>query len=134
MIMRVTVHNRKYIPKLEGFIRTLSLCNKYYEPGKNVSENLLLNDRYIYETLKEKMSHGDVNMDQVIEFIDIIVSRFKYYCLDCPFTTFDKDEQTYLLANIDISFQTSLTPKSENGEVIYVFLNAASMNNNIIIL
>ena len=40
------------------------------------------------------------------------------------YVSIDGDEKEYLLEHIKITTQKSITPEWENGEVVYVFVNA----------
>lgn len=135
MIIRITVNDRKYIHRLKDFAKAMPLCDEYY--GDNISK---MRDEYItsgknnYEYLCQKVANGTANDEQIILLKKIIVSKFKYYCTFYPYVVMNENERNILMNQFKVNILSALTPKPENGEYVYIFLNASLEHNNIIVL
>lgn len=135
MIIRITVHDRRYTDKLKAFANVMNECDTYYNPlFMENYEHAIANDRYRFDYLYELIVTGNAVQPQVDEFVRIIKSKFVYYCNKYPFVVLQSEEKEFMLNNICIDVIRSLTPKDENSEVVYIFPSTLGLYNQTIIL
>lgn len=135
MIIRITVNDRKYTNQLKSFANVMNECDKYYNNSiLDNSEQIIADDRYKYDFLYRQIVNGNANEPQIDEFIQIVKSKFVYYCNKYPFVVLMSEEKEYMLNHISIEVIRSLVPKDENDEVVYIFPSVTGLHNQTIIL
>ena len=132
MIMRITVHDSKYINQLRSFVSALLYCDMHYEIQPD--ECQIVSDRCHYDYLWQRMINGDITDCEINELITVIKSKFLNYCKDYPLATLTDTEQIDMLRGLSISFAQIISYKNENNAVIYVFPKALSDYNQMIVL
>ena len=125
MIIRLTVRDNDFTSILESFASSLYWQDSYPRDTANIRE--LLNDMDHFRDMWSEVINGSgkLTTEQQDEFLEIVLRKFETYIR----RRFDGDgddelHRNYLLANIEVKLQKSLTPRWENGEVVYVFPNA----------
>lgn len=122
MIVKMTVGDNDFTDILESF----ASCLYVTETGPRTDENLmqLIEDFNNFTRLWNEVNNGSggLTKDDTKTFLDICKRKFSHYVCN----RFDDEEETraYLLKNFRASMQKSLTPRWQNGEVVYVFIGA----------
>lgn len=123
MIIKMTVGDNDFTDILESFASVLFFA----ETGDRTDENFaqLYKDCQEFSRLWNEVNNGSGSLtkDERKNFLDICKRKFVHYVCN----RFDDEEETraYLLQNFRVSMQKSLTPRWQNGEVVYVFIGAS---------
>lgn len=135
MIIRITVHDRKYMAALKEFANTLNSCDMFYDDEfADESEKRMLKDQHHFEMLHRLVVTNKIDVRQTLDYIALLKSKFQYYCINYPLSTISQEESEYLISRLDISVITTIAPKDEDGEVLYIFPSKLGMYNQTIIL
>lgn len=125
MIIRMTVNDNDFTHVVEGFAAVLYFQETYPRTNEYIRD--LFDDMEKFRNMWCEVINGSGKLtgEQEMEFIDIIRRKYDLYIR----RRFDGEGEDashcdYLLRNINIKLQKSLTPRWENGEVVYVFPNA----------
>lgn len=128
MILRITVRDNDFTQELEEFAKDLELFDYAKALFKNSDsyeaslEFLKAQDRFrelFYQTEK-------YTPDLAAELCDMIKQRWELWINNCmkdhPWWSDDEKVRIreYLIRDFNVKFQKSLTPKWENGEVVYI--------------
>ena len=122
MIIKMTIGDNDFTDILESFASRLYVT----DTGPRTDENLmqLFEDFNTFTRLWNEVTNGTGNLtkDEQKIFLDTCKRKFAHYVCN----RFDDEEETraYLLKNFRASMQKSLTPRWQNGEVVYVFIGA----------
>ena len=122
MIIRMTVKDNDFTDIVESF----ALCMFHQDTCFPSDENMrkLYNDDKMFRNSWNEIANGSgkLSNEDADIFLDIIKQKYACYIQ----RRFDDDVecQNYLLDNFKVSLQESITPHWENGEVVYVFVNA----------
>lgn len=118
----MTVGDNDFTDILESFASRLYVT----ETGPRTDENLmqLFDDFNTFTRLWNEVTNGTggLTKDEQKTFLDICKRKFANY-VNSRFND-DEETRTHLLENFRVSMQKSLTPRWQNGEVVYVFIGA----------
>ena len=140
MIIRITVHDSKYINTLKMFSNAMKDCELYYDEDrfvkKDESEEEIrsFRDRYSFENLHHLLIENDISESQKSDYVTMLKSKFKYFCLEYPFSNVSKKDYETIESRLNISIISSLTPRNENNEVLYIVPSRMGMYNQTVIL
>lgn len=125
MIIRLTVRDNDFTSIIEDFASSLYWQDSCPRDTMNIRE--FWNDMERFRDMWGEVINGSGKLtpEQQSEFLEIVLRKFETYIR----RRFDGDgddalHRDYLLAKIEVKLQKSLTPRWENGEVVYVFPNA----------
>jgi hypothetical protein len=127
MILRITVKDNDFTEELEQFANDLEL----FEYTRNKASELSSDELYKYIKDKERFRELFYNTEKytpelVAELCEIVKQNWELWVNNCmkdhPWWSVDDAKHTreYLILNFDVKFRKSLTPKWENGEVVYI--------------
>ena len=124
MLLRITINDNDFTEYLEQFAEDPAIC-VYTRFRKDLSQDEMLeffkhNDRFrelFYNT--DKYTPDLIN--ELCESIKYNWELFVKYILHLEEWQ-DDDTREYLIKNFKVKFQKSLTPRWENGEVVYICL------------
>ena len=119
MIIRLTLNDNDFTEQLEMFANKLyfmTTCN----PRDFSSQ--AYDDVHEFNHLWCELLNGSgkLNDEQHARFYELILKKFEYYVE----SSVKEDSKEYFRKNINIRLQKSLTPRNENGEVVYVIVPA----------
>ena len=123
MIIRMTVGDNDFTDIIESFASYMFFQDTCFPSDENIRK--LYNDDKVFRNLWSEVTNGTgklSNEDKEI-FIDIIKQKYTCY-IQRRLDDSDVEYQNYLLDNFKVSLQESITPHWENGEVVYMFINA----------
>lgn len=138
MIIRITVHDSKYINTLKMFSNAMKDCELYYDDTggntANKQKSQAVCNEYIFDNLHHLLIENSMSEEQASDYIKMLKSKFKYYCLEYPFSNVSRNDYAAIERRLDISLIKSLTPRNENGEVLYIIPSKIGMYNQTVIL
>ena len=127
MILRITVSDNDFTQELEEFADDLEL----FEYTRNQASNMTTDDLYHYikslDRFRELFYQTEKYTPELAdELCTIIKQSWELWVNNCmedhPWWS-DEDKvriREYLIRDFKVKFQKSLTPKWENGEVVYI--------------
>jgi hypothetical protein len=127
MILRITVSDNDFTQELEEFADDLELFEYTRKKATEMSSDELYNyikslDRFrelFYQTEK-------YTLELAAELCDLIKQHWEIWVNNCmkdhPWWSAEEAKQVreYLIRDFDVKFKKNLTPKWENGEVVYI--------------
>lgn len=127
MILRITVSDNDFTEELEQFAEDLELFEYTRKKATELSSDELYDyikrlDRFrelFYQTEK-------YTPELAAELCDLVKQHWELWVNNCmkdhPWWSAEEAKQTreYLIKDFDVKFKKSLTPKWENGEVVYI--------------
>jgi hypothetical protein len=127
MILRITVSDNDFTQELEEFADDLELFEYTRKKATEMSSDGLYDyikglDRFrelFYQTEK-------YTPELAAELCDLIKQHWETWVTNCmkdhPWWSVEEAKQVreYLIRDFDVKFKKSLTPKWENGEVVYI--------------
>ena len=127
MIIRITVGDNDFTEELEQFASDLEL----FEYTRRKAEDMTSDELYNYIKDKERFRELFYNTEKytpelATELCDYIKKHWEFWVNDCMKDHDWWDEadakrvREYLIRDFKVKFQKSLTPKWENGEVVYI--------------
>lgn len=138
MIIRITVHDSKYINTLKMFSNAMKDCELYYDDTggntANKQKSQAIHDGYFFDNLHHLLIENSMSEEQMSDYIRMLKSKFKYYCLEYPFSNVSRNDYAAIERRLDVSLIKSLTPRNENGEVLYIIPSKIGMYNQTVIL
>lgn len=121
MLIRITVEDNDFTEYLEQFAKDLELYSYYH---KLIMENKFTHELFTEdEHFRQLFYNTDKYTPELVkELCEIIKHRWKLFVTEILELKYFQDEKTreYLIENFKVKFQKSLTPKWENGEVVYI--------------
>lgn len=123
MIIRMTVGDNDFTDIVESFASHMIFQDTCFPSDENIRK--LYNDDKMFRNLWNEITNGVGKLsDENAEiFLDIIKQKYACY-IQRRLNDDDIEYQNYLLDNFKVNLQESITPHWENGEVVYVFVNA----------
>ena len=127
MILRITVNDNDFTEELEDFASNLELYPYIHDHVKNLPTDEALaffkqNDRF-RELFYNTMKYTPELSTELCELVKKQWELWVKYCMR-DHDWWDKAESErikgYLIRDFRVKFQKSLTPKWENGEVVYI--------------
>ena len=127
MILRITVRDNDFMQELEEFADDLEL----FEYTRTKASEMTADELYDYiknkERFRELFYHTEKYTPELAsELCQLVKQNWELWVNNCmkdhPWWSDEdaKHTRAYLITNFDIKFQKSLTPKWENGEVVYI--------------
>ena len=127
MILRITVSDNDFTQELEEFADDLELFDYTRKKANEMSSDELYDyikslDRFrelFYQTEK-------YTTELAAELCDLVKRHWEIWVNNCmkdhPWWSAEEAKQIreYLIKDFDVKFKKSLTPKWENGEVVYI--------------
>jgi len=121
MIIRITVNDNDFTEYLEQFAGDLELRSYYC---KLIRKNKFTHEHYVYdERFRQLFYNTDKYTTELTkELCDMIKHSWEIFVKEILELEDYQDDKTreYLIKNFKVKFQKSLTPKWENGEVVYI--------------
>jgi hypothetical protein len=129
MILRITVKDNDFTQELEQFAENIELSRYVCATAKNeaipIDERIALFERT--DRFRELFYHTSKFTSELSkELCNIVRENFRlwvYYEMKDHSWWSDTEKlsiREYLIKAFDVKFQKSLTPKWENGEVVYI--------------
>ena len=119
------------------FSNAMKDCELYYDDtGENTAnkQKSAIHDRYFFDNLHHLLIENSMSEEQMSDYIRMLKSKFKYYCLEYPFSNVSRNDYAAIEHRLDVSLIKSLTPRNENGEVLYIIPSKIGMYNQTVIL
>lgn len=124
MILRITVNDNDFTEYLEQFAEDIELFNY---TRKLTAENMSVDALYEHIKSKERFRELFYNTEKYTpelaeELCNLIRKHWEIWVTNCLKLEEWQDDDTreYLIKEFKVKFQKSLTPKWENGEVVYI--------------
>ena len=124
MLLRITVNDNDFTEYLEQFAEDIEL----FEYTRKLSaDNMSIDALYEHIKSKERFRELFHNTEKYTpelaeELCDLIRKHWEIWVTSCLKLKEWQDDDTreYLIKEFNVKFQKSLTPKWENGEVVYI--------------
>ena len=127
MILRITVKDNDFTQELEQFASDLEL----FEYTRSMASNMTSNELYEYIKNLERFRKLFYNTEKytpelAAELCERVKTHWELWVNNCmkdhPWWSAEdaKRIREYLIRDFRVKFQKSLTPKWENGEVVYI--------------
>jgi hypothetical protein len=124
MILRITVNDNDFTEYLEQFAEDIELFDY---TRKLTTDNMSIDALYEHIKSKERFRELFYNTEKYTpefakELCDMIRKYWEIWVTSCLKLEEWQDDDTreYLIKEFKVKFQKSLTPKWENGEVVYI--------------
>ncbi len=121
MIIRLSINDSNYTTHLENFARRINSIRT--TSSELLSEILEDNDyrvQYANYITKLNYEQEELSDEEIEKLIMIIKAKYSNFCNIC----LTPDICEYVKNNTEISYQTTLTPRNENGKTVYIFLTS----------
>jgi hypothetical protein len=127
MILRITVSDNDFTQELEEFADDLELFDYTRKKATEMSSDDLYNYIKSLDRFRELFYQTEKYTPELIaELCDLIKQHWELWVNNCmkdhPWWSAEdaKRIREYLIRDFDVKFKKSLTPKWENGEVVYI--------------
>lgn len=121
MLLKITVNDNDFTEYLEQFAKDLELRSYYC---RLIRKNKFTHEHYVDdECFRQLFYNTDKYTPELAkELCDIIRHRWEIFVKETLELEDYQDDKTreYLIKNFKVKFQKTLTPKWENGEVVYI--------------
>ena len=127
MILRITVGDNDFTEELEQFAKDLELFEYIHTNAVDMSSDEIYAHIKSTDRFRELFYNTDKYTPELAnELCDMIRNHWKIWVNNCMknHDWWDEAEaeriKGYLIRDFKVKFQKSLTPKWENGEVVYI--------------
>lgn len=131
MILRITVRDNDFTQELEQFAENIEVSRCICDIARN--ESIPIDERLAMFERADRFRELFYNTDKYTpelakELCDMVYENFKLWVYhemtDHPWWSEEEkfSMREALIRDFDVKFQKSLTPKWENGEVVYICL------------
>jgi hypothetical protein len=127
MILRITVSDNDFTQELEEFADDLELFDYTRKKATEMSSDDLYNYIKSLDRFRELFYQTEKYTPELAaELCDLIKQHWELWVNNCmkdhPWWSAEdvKRIREYLIRDFDVKFKKSLTPKWENGEVVYI--------------
>ena len=127
MILRITVSDNDFTQELEEFASDLELFEYTRSRAKDMTSDELYDYIKSLDRFRELFYQTEKYTPELAsELCDCIKKNWALWVNNCmkdhPWWSADdaKRVREYLIRDFDVKFKKSLTPKWENGEVVYI--------------
>lgn len=127
MILRITVSDNDFTEELEQFADDLELFEYTRKKANEMSSDELYDYIKSLDRFRELFYQTEKYTPELAaELCDLIKQHWEIWVNNCmkdhPWWSVEEAKQIreYLIKDFDVKFKKSLTPKWENGEVVYI--------------